>query len=247
MFSQLIQRNSVSGTGGETRSAEQVWALQGVRQAKLTAAGGSLSALWWEAMVLATWIADDMFGEPLILPVPGKDRNGVFLKEVRITPEIIDGYYEGFEVAFGRRLDPALLEQWKTLSMLAGNSFLPLDQAWLIGGVTDTPREFERALMRQAMERIPWMVEIGAANWAKEYFEPDSWQVRAIDNKLEESQGTGNQQKGSPGVPQGGQMEPTSGAMAQQPPPQGSPYPAPSGGSGGGVPQQWRFRGSGGT
>jgi hypothetical protein len=234
MFSQLIQRNSVSGTGGETRSAEQVWALQGIRQAKLTSAGGSLSALWWEAMVLATWIADDMFGEPLILPVPGKDRNGVFLKEVRITPEIIDGYYEGFEVAFGRRLDPALLEQWKTLSMLAGNSFLPLDQAWLIGGVTDTPREFERALMRQAMERIPWMVEIGAANWAKEYFEPDSWQVRAIDNKLEESQGTGNQQKGSPGVPQGGQMEPTSGAMSQQPPPQGSPYPGPSGGSGGG-------------
>src|SRR6185295_9549533 len=131
MFSQLIQRNSVGGTGGETRSAEQVWALQGLKQAKLTQAGASLTALWWESLVLASWICDEMFEEPLILPMPGKDRNGIFLGEVRVTPETFDGYYEGYEVAFGRRLDPALLEQWKTLSMLAGNSFLPLDQAWL--------------------------------------------------------------------------------------------------------------------
>jgi len=236
MFNQLIQRNSVSGTGGETRSAEQVWALQGVRQAKLTAAGGSLAALWWESLVLATWIIDEMFDDSLILPLPGKNRDGIYLGEVRISPDIIDGYYEGYEVAFGRRLDPALLEQWKTLSVLAGNSFLPLEHAWLMGGVTDTPREFERALMRQAMERIPWMVEIGAANWAKQFFEEDAWQIRAIDNKLEQSQGAGNQQKGSPGVPQGGQMEPTSGGMSQPPPATGSPYPAPGGGGGGGRP-----------
>jgi hypothetical protein len=246
MFSQLIQRNSVSGTGGETRSAEQVWALQGVRQAKLTAAGGSLAALWWEAMVLATWIVDEMFGEPLILPIPGKNREGIFLGEVRITPEIIDGYYEGFEVAFGRRLDPALLEQWKTLSMLAGNSFLPLDQAWLMGGVTDTPREFERGSCARRWSGSHGWSRSARRTGRREYFEPDSWQVRAIDNKLEESQGTGNQQKGSPGVPQGGQMEPTSGAMSQQPPPQGSPYPAPSGGSGGGSPNSGGFGGQAG-
>src|SRR6185295_8919757 len=94
------------------------------------------------------------------------------------------------------------------------------------------------------MERIPWMVEIGAANWAKQYFESDSWQVRAIDNKLEQSQGTGNQQHGAPGVPQGGQMEPTAGAMSQPPPPTGSPYP-PAGG-GGGAPNSRGFGGQAG-
>lgn len=210
----LIERNGIAAgprNAEGARSAQQVWAMQSVRMSKIDPAKQCLQELVRQALSLALEIQETMIPEPLTLPVPGRDHEtGKFLGEVTLRKEDIRGYYDGYEISFGRRIDPAQLEQAKVLSGLAQNNWMPLKTSWEMSGLTDNPADWEDQLYLQAGERLPFIVKWATYLRLLAYYDgdEDNWAVRAFRNQLEmEQMQQQQQQPGAPGVPTGGSMQ----------------------------------------
>ena len=146
----------------------------------------------------------------LTMPVPGKDRNGEDMGEVTIKPEDIDGYWDGWEVSLGRRLDPAMLEQWKALQALQTNKWMPHRTSIELSGATDNPQEWLDELVREAVDALPFVIEQVGLERVKNWFGEDSERFIALSQKLLEQQ-----------MPQTSPMDPQGGT--QQPPAMGGP------------------------
>lgn len=219
LLESLLQRNSVAGGSSSsqgTRSAEQVWALQSQRQLKLEPGKGSLRQGVADMLRLATMIIEKFVPEPLTLPLPGKDREGNPRGEVTIKPTDIQGYFNGYEVQFGRRLDPAMIEQAKALQVFATNNWMPLHESWRMSGLTDNPQEWEDMLLMQNIDRLPWVIELAALTMTKAYYGADSPEYMRLIERVEQGDqgggpGGGAPPTGAPGVPSPGGLEPPSG------------------------------------
>lgn len=216
LLESMLQRNSVAGGSSAsqgTRSAEQVWALQSQRQLKLEPGKGSLRQGVADMLRLSMMIIERFLTEPLTLPLPGKDRDGNPRGEVTVKPTDIQGYYNGFEVQFGRRLDPAMIEQAKALQVFATNNWMPLHESWRLSGLTDNPQEWEDLLLMQNIDRLPWVIELAALTMTKAYYGADSPEYMRLIERIEQGDagGGGDQQQGAPGVPSPGGLEPPSG------------------------------------
>jgi len=214
-----IQRNGVAQgprSAEGTRSAQQLWAIQSMRTLKIESAKDALVRGITRALELASMQLEVCLQDRLTLPVPGKDRNGEDLGEVTIKPEDIDGYWDGWEVSLGRRLDPAMLEQWKALQALQANKWIPHRTSIELSGATDNPQEWLDELVREAVDALPFVIEQVGLERVKNWFGEDSERFIALSQKLLEQQ----QPQNSPLAPGGG---------TQQPPAMGGP-------SGGGAP-----------
>jgi hypothetical protein len=226
-----VQRNGVAQgprTAEGTRSAQQLWGIQAMRQLKIESPKDNLQRGVVRLLSLATMILEKMVKEPVILPVPGKDNDGEDLGEVEIRPEDIDGYYEGFEVAFSRRLDPALIEQAKALQALATNNWMPLRQSIELSGLADDPQEWLDELVIQATERLPFILEITALERIKNWYGEESEIYIAL--KAQILTGLMQRQGGAPGMaPEGAPGAPAGGMTG--PSPKGAPSQPPGGGA----------------
>jgi hypothetical protein len=217
-----IQRNGVAQgprSAEGTRSAQQLWAIQSMRTLKIESAKDALVRGITRALELAAMQFEVCLQDRLTLPVPGKDRNGEDLGELTIKPEDVDGYWDGWEVSLGRRLDPAMLEQWKALQALQANKWIPHRTSIELSGATDNPQEWLDELVREAVDALPFVIEQVGLERVKNWFGEDSERFIALSQKLMEQQ----MQQNSPMNPQGG---------TQQPPAMGGP----SGGGAGGQP-----------
>jgi hypothetical protein len=213
-----IQRNGVAQgprSAEGTRSAQQLWAIQSMRTLKIESAKDAIVRSITRALELAAMQLEVCLQDRLTLPVPGKDRNGEDMGEMTIKPEDIDGYWDGWEVSLGRRLDPAMLEQWKALQALQANKWIPHRTSIELSGATDNPQEWLDELVREAVDALPFVVEQVGLERVKNWFGEDSERFIALSQKLLEQQ-----------MPQNSPMNPQGGT--QQPPAMGGP-------SGGGV------------
>jgi hypothetical protein len=216
VIDQYIQRNGVAqgprSTEG-TRSAQQLWAIQSMRTLKIESAKDSLVRAITRALELAAMELEVCLQDRLTLPVPGKDRNGEDLGEVTIRPEDVDGYWDGWEVSLGRRLDPAILEQWKALQALQANKWIPHRTSIELSGATDNPQEWLDELVREAVDSLPFVIEQVGLERVKNWFGEDSERFVALSQKLLEQ---GGPQQPNPMRPGGGTQTHPSGA---KPPP----------------------------
>jgi len=227
---QYIQRNGVAQgprSAEGTRSAQQLWAIQSMRTLKIESAKDSLVRAITRALELAAMELEVCLQDRLTLPVPGKDRNGEDLGEVTIKPEDIDGYWDGWEVSLGRRLDPAILEQWKALQALQTNKWMPHRTSIELSGATDNPQEWLDELVREAVDALPFVIEQVGLERVKNWFGEDSERFIALSQKLLEQQ----QAQSSPMGPQGGTQQPSGPPKGGQPPAAGQMM-AQSGGGG---------------
>jgi hypothetical protein len=192
-----LQRNGVAIgplAGEATRSAQQVWALQAMRQLKLEFAKEALERLLERAFTLAMLLIEHRIGEPVTLPIPGPDRQGKPRGEVRIGPAQINGYVDGFEVNFGKRIDPATLEQSKTLFTYMSNQQMPRRVAWAMSGLTDNPQEWEDELIQQAGEMDPFILQLKLLEDLQAFYGEDTWQYQTAKRRVQESQAPPNPQ-----------------------------------------------------
>jgi len=236
-----IQRNGVAQgprTAEGTRSAQQLWGIQALRQLKIDSPKDNLQRGLQKALALAARIVEEMIEEPVILPVPGKDREGNDYGEVVVRPDDIDGYWEGFEVAFSRRLDPALIEQAKALQALATNNWMPMVESWRLSGLCDDPQLWEDLLLLQSTDRLPVVLELSALERIRSWYGEDDEKYVAVKEAVLEGirkrQGGGGPAQppeGAPGMPAGGQTGPSPMGMPSQP--AGSAATANGAGSGG--------------
>jgi hypothetical protein len=204
---QYIQRNGVAQgprSAEGTRSAQQLWAIQSMRTLKIESAKDALVRAITRALELAAMELEVCLQDRLTLPVPGKDRNGEDLGEVTIRPEDVDGYWDGWEVSLGRRLDPAILEQWKALQALQANKWIPHRTSIELSGATDNPQEWLDELVREAVDALPFVIEQVGLERVKNWFGEDSERFIALSQKLLEQQ----QQQRSPMQPGGGTQQP---------------------------------------
>lgn len=214
VFDGYIQRNGVAqgpSTAEGTRSGQQVWAIQAMRQMKVEPARQSLVKLVARSLELACMIAETVLADELTLPLPGKDRNGVDYGEVTVKPEDIDGYWDGWEITFGQRLDPALLEQAKALSALAANNWMPLKVSWEKSGLVDVPQEWEDELFIQATDRLDFILELAGLERVKNFYGEASWQYQEMMKHITEARqqkAAMQQMPGAPGMAGGGTMQP---------------------------------------
>jgi hypothetical protein len=185
-----IQRNGVAQgprSAEGTRSAQQLWAVQSMRTLKIESAKDALTRMLTRSLELAAEELELMLGDRLTLPVPGKTKEGEDMGEVTVKPEDIDGYWEGFEVSLGRRLDPALLEQWKALQALQANKWIPHRQSIELSGATDNPQEWLDELVREAVDALPFVIEQVGLERVKNWF----WRrQRALRGAQPETAGT---------------------------------------------------------
>ena len=209
-----IQRNGVAQgprTVEGTRSGQQVWAIQAMRQLKIESAKESLTLALERALYLAALIVETK-KLTLTLPVPGRDKDGNDYGEVTIRPQDINGYWDGFEVNFARRLDPALIEQAKAMMTMAVNNWMPMEISYELSGLTDNPGEWTDKLLQQAVDRLPFMLEAGAMEQVEAFYGADSDKYRTLYQHVMEqrqqaaAQGMGGAQPGAPGMPGGGGM-----------------------------------------
>ena len=231
---QYIQRNGVAQgprSAEGTRSAQQLWAIQSMRTLKIESAKDSLVRGITRALELAAMELEVCLQDRLTLPVPGKDRNGEDLGEVTIRPEDVDGYWDGWEVSLGRRLDPAILEQWKALQALQTNKWMPHRTSIELSGATDNPQEWIDELVREAVDALPFVIEQVGLERVKNWFGEDSERFLALSQKLLEQQ----QAQSSPMGPQGGTQQPSGPPKGGQPPSTGQMLA--QGGQGGGRPR----------
>lgn len=210
-----IQRNGVAQgprTQEGTRSAQQVWAIQSIRQLKVEAAKQSLTGMAVRSLYLAARILEQVVDETITLPVPGKDRDGKWLGEVTINPaKDINRYWDGFDVTFGKRLDPAVLEQSKALMNLALNNWMPIKESWRLSGLTDSPQEWEDELTRQGVDRLPPMAQLAGLILTGEEYGEESWQFQTLNKLIMSQQRGGGQSQIGPGAAGGGTMQPPAG------------------------------------
>jgi hypothetical protein len=151
--------------------------------------------------------------EPLVLPLPGTrigmNPRGEVSDQARRT---FNGYYNGYEVNFGRRLDPATIEQAKALQVFATNNWMPLHESWRLSGLTDNPQEWEDELLLQSVDRLPWVIELAALAMVKSYYGVESPQFMRLIEKIEQQGsggGSGAPPGGAPGLPSPGGLQPT--------------------------------------
>jgi hypothetical protein len=219
VIDQYIQRNSTAQgprSADGTRSAQQVWAIQSMRAMKIETAKQNLMKMLQRVLALAAMeVEENLFDETdrdrtLTLPLPGRDKEGNDLGEMKIGPSDINGYWEGFEVSFGRRMDPAVLEQAKALMALSQNNWMPIKKSWELSGLTDAPEEWEEELTLQAIDRLPFILEQAGVERVKNWYGEDSWQYQLVMQKIMASKTSAPTQAmpGAPGVPNPGGMEP---------------------------------------
>ena len=209
-----IQRNGVAQgprTAEGTRSAQQLWAIQAMRQLKIDAPKESMKRGLENSLSLATEIHETMVKEPITLPVSGKERDkdtGEIrdLGEVTVRPQDINGYYDGYSVSFSRRLDPALIEQAKSMMAFSVNNWMPQELSVQMSGLTDDPDEWMDQLVDQATERLPFMLEITGLKRAEAWLGKDSPEYQLLLQKVMQSQQQSQAEPpgGAPGVPSGG-------------------------------------------
>lgn len=237
---QYIQRNGVAQgprSAEGTRSAQQLWAIQSMRTLKIESAKDSLVRGITRALELAAMELEVCLQDRLTLPVPGKDRNGEDLGEITIAPKDIDGYWDGWEVSLGRRLDPAILEQWKALQALQANKWMPHRTSIELSGATDNPQEWLDELVREAVDALPFVIEQVGLERIKNWFGEDSERFIALSQKILEQ----SQPQRSPMLPGGGTQQPPGGPKGGTPPSAGDALahmgqPRPGGGRAGGRP-----------
>src|SRR5215831_17628305 len=206
---QYIQRNGVAQgprSAEGTRSAQQLWAIQSMRTLKIESAKDSLVRGITRALELASMELEVCLQDRLTLPVPGKSRDGEDLGEVTVFPQDINGYWDGWEVSLGRRLDPAILEQWKALQALQANKWIPHRTSIELSGATDNPQEWLDELLREAVDALPFVIEQVGLERVKNWFGEDSERFIALSQKLMEQQHQQSQR--SPLQPGGGTQQP---------------------------------------
>jgi hypothetical protein len=213
LLESYLQRNAGGQLRPRTlegaRSAQQVWALQSYQDTRLLRARQALQRLCARALRLAFATIEHTIRAPITLPSGEKDQRGEWLGEVRVGPDDIAGYVDEIEVLFGPRLDPAQLEQWKTLSMLAANGFIALRHAWQLSGATDTPSDWWDEIMLENVERLPFLLQLYAYEMVKKWHGEDSWQAQVLRQKLaEEEIGRAGGAGGGPAGERGAQMPP---------------------------------------
>lgn len=209
-----IDRNStaqgprnVSGT----RSAQQIFAVQANRQEKLDSAKVSLQRALSEALSLGLMEIEMNLlkgGDSLTLPVPGRNREGEDLGEITVRASDIDGYWEGHEVIFDRRLDPAQLQQAQMMMAMSQNKWMPRMRSWELSGLTDSPQEWEDDLLSEAVESQDFMLEFAGLEKMKVRYGEDSPEYQALFQRIASQ--TGPTRQVGPGVPTGGSMQPNS-------------------------------------
>jgi hypothetical protein len=207
----LIQRNSVAQGPRSvegTRSAQQLWAIQNARQKKLDPARNALQMMVDQSLSIAAMILEKMMQEPLTLPVPGREKDGTDSGEVTISPKDIAGYYDGFRSRFNQQLDPAQMEQSKSLMTFALNNWMPRSVSWELAGFTDSPQEWEDELMDQSVEGLPFMQEFLALKRFEQYFGKDSDEYKLLLTKIMEAKQQAAM--GGPGQPAQHAMTPGS-------------------------------------
>lgn len=223
-----IQRNGVAQgprTREGTRSAQQVWAIQAIRQLKIESARKALERLVERALALALMEIELLLREPLVLPLPGRDREGKYLGEVSVGPKDIRGYWDGWDVTFGKRMDPALLEQAKALMALAQNNWMPLEVSWELSGLAEVPGDWEDKLYLQAIDRLPFMLEAAGLERLKNYYGEDHPLYQLFLQKVMASRSA--PPGGAPGVPASGGIGTPPGMHGPTaPPPVGPRGPA---------------------
>lgn len=217
----LIQRNGRANPANNTtaRSAQQLMALNAEQEKKLDCPRQSLQR-WCERVTsLAAMELEQNLDGRLVLPVPGHDHEGNDFGEMTITPKDVNGYYDGFEINFSRRLDPAVLEVNKALMGMAQNNYISQRKALELGALVDDPQAELDELLDQATEKQPWMISLLSLKRVEQWYGDDSWQYKiALSMYLQSQQG---KQGGQPGGPQGGPGQgppPGLTAKPQQPP-----------------------------
>lgn len=233
---QMIQRNSISQgprSAEGTRSAQQLWAVQSMRTLKIESAKDSFTRGISRSLELAAMITETNLNDTLTLPVPGKTKDGDDMAEVTIRPKDIDGYWEGFEVSLGRRLDPALLEQWKALQGLSANKWMPHRTSIEMSGATDNPQEWIDELVREAVDALPFVLEQVGLERVKNWFGEESERFIKLSEKLNQQgtqkvPGSANQQPTNPmkGAGQGAATQDIGALMAKGTQAKGSGRPA---------------------
>lgn len=179
MYDAFITRNSVAGGApmpGENRSAQQVWATQSLRQLKLERARTADQTGLAQALRLATVIGATFLGEneALTLPLPGRDDDGEALAEVTIRGADLRDYPDCYEVSFGVRIDPAIVELNKALAGFAQMNFIDQRRALEMGGMVESAQEVLDDLDIQATENLPFMKAMFALRRAKQWWGEDS-------------------------------------------------------------------------
>jgi hypothetical protein len=184
-----IQRNGVAQgprSAEGTRSAQQLWAVQSMRTLKIESAKDSMVRGLERSLELAAMMVEKNLQGRLTMPVPGKTRDGEDMGEVTLDPEDIDGYWDGFEVSLGRRLDPALLEQWKALAGLAQQKWMPDRVSIEMSGATDNPQEWIDEKVREAVDALPFILEEIGLERVKNWFGEDSDRFIALSQRLQQ-------------------------------------------------------------
>lgn len=223
IISLYIQRNGIAqgpSTQEGARSAQQVWAVQSIRQQKVEPGKQDLQRGFEQALTMAAEIVIDRLpGQKITLPVPGKDEAGDPIGEIVITSADLDGYEESFTVTFGRRLDPALLEQAKAMMTLWSNKWMPYQTSVELGGLTDSPDEWKDMLLLEAVDNLDFMKEIAGHEQLSQYYGADDWRTMTFQQRMQSMQvqsGQGNVSQSTPGVqPTAMPSGPAPGAQGQ--------------------------------
>lgn len=232
IISAMLQRNGVSqgpSTQEGTRSAQQVWAIQALRQQKVEPGKRALQLGTEQALTIMAEIIVDRFpGEKITLPVPGKDEKGDPYGEITITSADLDGYEESFSVTFGRRLDPAMLEQATKLMALWANKWMPYLASVELSGMTDSPEEWVGQRLLEDVDNLDFMKEAAAYDAIVATYGGDEndWRVQEFRRRMQavQPQQTNVGQRGPAGV------QPT--AMPAGPSPAAARPMTPQGGRG---------------
>lgn len=217
-----IQRNGIAqgpNTQEGTRSAQQVWAIQSVRQIKVEPGKQDFQrAIEQMLTLMAEIICDWLPDEKITLPVPGRDEAGKPIGEITISAAEIEGYEESFNVTFGRRLDPALLEQAKAVMTLAQNMWMPRRVSWELSGLTDSPEEWEDELYLQQVNDLDFMKEVGGWEATVAMYGERSWQAQYYRQRMQ-----------TPPPGKSGQPSGPAGGLVGQPPSPMQPTALPPG------------------
>ncbi len=215
----LIQRNGRSNPANNAtaRSAQQLMALNAEQEKKLDCPRQSLQRFCQRVTSLGAMELEQNLDGRLVLPVPGHDHEGNDFGEMTVTSKDINGYYDGFEISFSRRLDPAILEVNKALMSMAQNNYISQRKALELGALVDDPQEELDELLDQATEKQPWMISLLSLKRVEQWYGEDSWQYKIALQMYIQSQQAQKGGGGAPGGPGGG---PPGGLTAkpQQPP-----------------------------
>jgi hypothetical protein len=219
MYDGYIGRNSVvtggPATGEQARSAQQAWAQMAMRQLKLEPAKSADQTGLAQAFRLATVIGSIFLDDDVLtLPLPGRDEQGNERGQVSIRAADLKDYADCYEVTFGSRPDPALIELNKSLMAFSQGGYMPIRTAIEMGGLTDVAQDWLDEMRRQKLENLPGQAELAALKQYENYYGRDSEEVLALKQLMQQQhqgQGGGPPQQGGPGIPQPGTSQPPGG------------------------------------